>query len=95
MENVVKLDVAPEFAVGRESEAMCLLARFFNGFANSTRLSILLLLADRGEMRVGDPGNRAGGAPAADLGPPPLPGPLWVRSGPPRRPAGVLLRRRR
>ncbi len=53
-ENVVKLGVAPEFAVGRESEAMCLLARFFNGFANSTRLSILLLLADRGEMRVGD-----------------------------------------
>lgn len=53
-ENVIKLDVAPEFAVGRESEDMCLLAKFFNGFANSTRLSILLLLADRGEMRVGD-----------------------------------------
>jgi ArsR family transcriptional regulator, cadmium/lead-responsive transcriptional repressor len=41
-------------AVGRESEEMCLLARFFNGFANSTRLSILLLLAQRGEMKVGD-----------------------------------------
>lgn len=53
-ENVIKLDVAPEFTVGRESEDMCLLARFFNGFANSTRLSILLLLADRGEMRVGE-----------------------------------------
>jgi ArsR family transcriptional regulator, cadmium/lead-responsive transcriptional repressor len=41
-------------AVGRESEEMCLLARFFNGFANSTRLSVLLLLAQRGEMKVGD-----------------------------------------
>lgn len=40
--------------VGRESEEMCLLARFFNGFANSTRLSILLLLARRGETKVGD-----------------------------------------
>lgn len=40
--------------VGRESEEMCLLARLFNGFANSTRLSILLLLARRGEMRVGE-----------------------------------------
>ncbi len=40
--------------VGRESEEMCLLARLFNGFANSTRLSILLLLARKGEMRVGE-----------------------------------------
>ena len=40
--------------VGRESEEMCLLARLFNGFANSTRLSILLLLAQRGEMKVGE-----------------------------------------
>src|ERR671916_1509640 len=40
--------------VGRDSEEMCLLARVFNGFANSTRLSILLLLAQRGEMRVGE-----------------------------------------
>ena len=53
-ENVVKSHPRPEFAIGRESEDMCLLARFFNGFANSTRLSILLLLADRGEMKVGD-----------------------------------------
>ena len=52
--NVVELDVAPKFVVGRESKDMCLLARFFTGFANSTRLSILLLLADHGEMRVGD-----------------------------------------
>lgn len=44
----------PEMEVGRESEEMCLLARFFNGFANSTRLSILLLLARRGETKVGD-----------------------------------------
>lgn len=41
-------------AVGRESEEMCLLAKFFNGFANSTRLSVLWLLAQRGEMKVGD-----------------------------------------
>src|SRR5918996_2779789 len=40
--------------VGRESEDMCLLARYFNGFANSTRLSILLLLARQGETKVGD-----------------------------------------
>ncbi|HEX2097434.1 MAG TPA: metalloregulator ArsR/SmtB family transcription factor [Rubrobacteraceae bacterium] len=43
-----------EVRIGRESEEMCLLARFFNGFANSTRLSILLLLAQRGETKVGD-----------------------------------------
>jgi len=40
--------------VGRDSEEMCLLARIFNGYANSTRLSILLLLARRGETKVGD-----------------------------------------
>ena len=44
----------PSIAVGRESEEMCLLAKFFNGFANSTRLSILQLLAQRGEMKVGE-----------------------------------------
>lgn len=43
-----------EVKVGRESEDMRLLARFFNGFANSTRLSILLLLARRGETKVGE-----------------------------------------
>src|SRR5215216_5728236 len=43
-----------EVKLGRESEDMCLLASFFNGFANSTRLSILLLLAQRGETKVGD-----------------------------------------
>ncbi|CAN5906408.1 hypothetical protein BH23ACT11_BH23ACT11_00340 [soil metagenome] len=53
-DNVVKLDVEPQFTIGRDSEDMCLLATFFNGFANSTRLSILLLLAEQGEMRVGD-----------------------------------------
>jgi DNA-binding transcriptional ArsR family regulator len=41
-------------AVGRESEEMCLLAKFFSAFANSTRLSILLLLSQRGEMKVGE-----------------------------------------
>lgn len=43
-----------DMSVGRESEEMCLLAKFFNGFANSTRLSILLLLARQGETKVGD-----------------------------------------
>src|SRR3712207_3633594 len=33
---------------------MCLLAKLFNGFANSTRLSILLLLSQRGAMKVGE-----------------------------------------
>jgi len=33
---------------------MCILAKLFNGFANSTRLSILLLLVQRGEMKVGE-----------------------------------------
>ena len=53
-EKVVETRPLPEVEVGRESEDMCLLARFFNGFANSTRLSILLLLARQGETRVGD-----------------------------------------
>ena len=52
-ENVVTSEPLSGIAVGRESEKMCLLARFFNGFANSTRLSILLLLLQRGEMKVG------------------------------------------
>jgi DNA-binding transcriptional ArsR family regulator len=53
-ENVVSLEPLSGIAVGRESEQMCLLAKFFNGFANSTRLSILLLLLQRGEMKVGE-----------------------------------------
>ena len=53
-QNVVKFESIPGVVVGRESEEMCLLARLFNGFANSTRLSILLLLAQRGEMKVGE-----------------------------------------
>jgi DNA-binding transcriptional ArsR family regulator len=53
-ENVVGTEPLAEITVGRESEEMCLLARFFNGFANSTRLSILLLLTQRGEMKVGE-----------------------------------------
>jgi ArsR family transcriptional regulator len=40
--------------VGRDDEIMCLLSKFFNGFSNPTRLSILLLLARRGETRVGE-----------------------------------------
>lgn len=40
--------------VGREDGTMCLLSKLFNGFSNPTRLSILLLLARRGETRVGE-----------------------------------------
>jgi DNA-binding transcriptional ArsR family regulator len=53
-EKKVEARASTEVKIGRESEEMCLLARFFNGFANSTRLSILLLLAQRGETKVGD-----------------------------------------
>ena len=53
-ENLVTSDPLAGIEVGRESEEMCLLAKFFNGFSNSTRLSILQLLAQRGEMKVGE-----------------------------------------
>ena len=53
-ENMIGSEPLTSIAVGRESEEMCLLAKFFIGFANSTRLSILLLLAQRGEMKVGE-----------------------------------------
>jgi DNA-binding transcriptional ArsR family regulator len=53
-ENVIGYRPLSSITVGRESEEMCLLARLFNGFANSTRLSILLLLVQRGEMKVGE-----------------------------------------
>ena len=53
-ENVIGYRPLAGIAVGRESEEMCLLARLFNGFANSTRLSILLLLVQRDEMKVGE-----------------------------------------
>jgi len=52
--NLIKSELLTGIEVGRESEEMCLLARLFNGFANSTRLSILLLLVQRGEMKVGE-----------------------------------------
>ncbi len=53
-ENLVKSELLSGIQVGRESEEMCLLARLFNGFANSTRLSVLLLLVQRDEMKVGE-----------------------------------------
>jgi DNA-binding transcriptional ArsR family regulator len=53
-ENLIRTEPLAGIAVGRESEEMCLLDKFFNGFANSTRLSILLLLTQRGEMKVGE-----------------------------------------
>ena len=52
--DVISSESLSGIAVGRESEEMCLLAKFFNGLANSTRLSILLLLSQRGEMKVGE-----------------------------------------
>ena len=52
--DLIKTQPISGIEVGRESEEMCLLAKLFNGFANSTRLSILLLLAQRGEMKVGE-----------------------------------------
>jgi DNA-binding transcriptional ArsR family regulator len=53
-EDLISSKPLSSIAVGRDSEEMCLLAKFFNGFANSTRLSILLLLAQRSEMKVGE-----------------------------------------
>ena len=53
-DKVIDKSSLAQMEVGRESEEMRLLARFFNGFANSTRLSILLLLARQGETKVGD-----------------------------------------
>ena len=53
-ENVIGTEPLADITVGRESDEMCLLAKFFNGFANSTRLSILLLLTQQGEMKVGE-----------------------------------------
>src|SRR5215213_2637229 len=52
--DLVTLGPLSDIEVGHESEEMCLLDRLFNGFANSTRLSILLLLVQRGEMKVGE-----------------------------------------
>ena len=52
--DLIKSQSISGIEVGRESAEMCLLAKLFNGFANSTRLSILLLLAQRGEMKVGE-----------------------------------------
>ncbi|MGI8911406.1 MAG: ArsR/SmtB family transcription factor [Rubrobacteraceae bacterium] len=53
-ENLVEKEPLFAVEVGRDSRDMCLLAKFFNGFANSTRLSILVLLTQRGEMKVGE-----------------------------------------
>ncbi len=53
-ENLVEEQPLFEVEVGRDSRDMCLLAKLFNGFANSTRLSILLLLTEQGEMKVGE-----------------------------------------
>jgi ArsR family transcriptional regulator, cadmium/lead-responsive transcriptional repressor len=52
--DLIKSQSISGIEVGRESEEMCLLAKLYNGFANSTRLSILLLLSQRGEMKVGE-----------------------------------------
>jgi hypothetical protein len=76
-DNLTKSELLSGIEVGRESEEMCLLARLFNGFANSTRLSILLLLVQRGE----------------GFGSSALPGLVRLRAGAPRGPQRVLLGR--
>ncbi len=43
-----------EVPVGRESRQVKLLAKLLDGFANPVRLSALLLLSRRGEMRVSE-----------------------------------------
>ena len=52
--SMMETNLLQDTSVGRESASMCLLAKLFNGFSNSTRLSILLLLARQGEMKVGE-----------------------------------------
>jgi DNA-binding transcriptional ArsR family regulator len=52
-----KLREAPplaEIPVGREAREVRLLAKLLDGFANSIRLCVLLLLARHDEMSVGD-----------------------------------------
>jgi DNA-binding transcriptional ArsR family regulator len=52
-----KLREAPplaEIPVGREAREVRLLAKLLDGFANPIRLSVLLLLARRGETSVGE-----------------------------------------
>ena len=51
---IVKDDLLSGVEIGRDSGELCSLAKFFDGFANSTRLSILLILARRGETKVGE-----------------------------------------
>lgn len=43
-----------DVTVGRDDATMCFLAKLFNGLSDSTRLSILLILAKEGETRVGE-----------------------------------------
>lgn len=43
-----------EATIGRESPDMKVAAKLFDGFADPTRMSILALLARRGEMTVGE-----------------------------------------
>ena len=43
-----------DIPVGRDSKQVRLLAKLLDGFANSIRLSVLMLLSRRGEMKVGE-----------------------------------------
>src|SRR4028118_949827 len=67
-DNLTKSELLSGIEVGRENEEMCLLARLFNGFANSTRLSILSLLAHGAAMRARALLARCSAAPAAPPG---------------------------
>lgn len=52
-----KVEDAPPLAdheIGRTSSDMKLVAKLFDGFADATRMSILALLARRGETSVGE-----------------------------------------
>ena len=55
--NKVSLQEKPPLAettIGRESPDMRVAAKLFDGFADPTRMSILALLARRGELSVGE-----------------------------------------
>ncbi len=53
-EGSVEAPPLAEFAIGRASRDMRMLAKLFDGFADPTRASILALLARKGEVSVGE-----------------------------------------
>ena len=53
-EGSVEAPPLAEFAIGRASRDMRMLAKLFDGFADPTRASILALLARKEEVSVGE-----------------------------------------